>query len=85
MTTGKTIALTKWAFIGKVMSLLLNSVQSALNIRSELQTDDEGYFFLCVYSDILWGIPWAHMTIYKLVYSFILKIASYFFLRLIEL
>ena len=27
----------------------------------------------------------AHMTIYKLVYPFILKIASYFFLRLIEL
>ena len=24
MTTGKTIALTKWAFVGKVMSLLLN-------------------------------------------------------------
>ena len=24
MTTGKTIALTKWTFIGKVMSLLLN-------------------------------------------------------------
>ena len=24
MTTGKTIALTKWAFAGKVMSLLLN-------------------------------------------------------------
>ena len=85
MTSGKTITLTRWTFVGKVMSLLLNSVQSALNIRSELQTEDEGYFFLCVYSDILWGIPWAHMTIYKLVYSFILKIASYFFLRLIEL
>ena len=24
MTTGKTIALTKWTFVGKVMSLLLN-------------------------------------------------------------
>ena len=24
MTTGKTIALTRWTFIGKVMSLLLN-------------------------------------------------------------
>ena len=24
MTTGKTIALTKWIFVGKVMSLLLN-------------------------------------------------------------
>ena len=24
MTTGKTIALTRWAFVGKVMSLLFN-------------------------------------------------------------
>ena len=24
MTTGKTVALTRWAFVGKVMSLLLN-------------------------------------------------------------
>ena len=24
MTTGKTIALTRWAFVGKLMSLLLN-------------------------------------------------------------
>ena len=24
MTTGKTIALTKWTFVGKIMSLLLN-------------------------------------------------------------
>ena len=24
MTTGKTIALTRWTFVGKVMSLLLN-------------------------------------------------------------
>ena len=28
MTTGKTIALTKWAFVGKVMSLLLNMLSS---------------------------------------------------------
>ena len=26
MTTGKTIALTRWTFVGKVMSLLLNVV-----------------------------------------------------------
>ena len=26
MTTGKTIALTRWAFVGKVMSLLLNTL-----------------------------------------------------------
>ena len=28
MTTGKTIALTKWSFVGKVMSLLLNMLSS---------------------------------------------------------
>ena len=26
MTTGKTIALTRWTFVGKVMSLLLNAI-----------------------------------------------------------
>ena len=28
MTTGKTIALTKWAFVGKLMSLLCNMLSS---------------------------------------------------------
>ena len=30
MTTGKTIALTSWTFVGKVMSLLLNMLSSTL-------------------------------------------------------
>ena len=30
MTTGKTIALTKWTFVGKVMSLLLNMLSRLL-------------------------------------------------------
>ena len=29
MTTGKTIALTRWSFVGKVMSLLLNMLSAA--------------------------------------------------------
>ena len=29
MTTGKTIALTRWTFVGKVMSLLLNMLSTA--------------------------------------------------------
>ena len=39
MTTGKTIALTRWTFVGKVMSLLFNmlsqfsSVQSLSHVR----------------------------------------------------
>ena len=28
MTTGKTIALTRWTFVGKIMSLLLNTLSS---------------------------------------------------------
>ena len=31
MTTGKTIALTRWIFVGKVMSLLLNMLSSLVN------------------------------------------------------
>ena len=30
MTTGKTIALTRWTFVGKVMSLLLNVLSSLI-------------------------------------------------------
>ena len=30
MTTGKTIILTRWTFVGKVMSLLLNMLSSLL-------------------------------------------------------
>ena len=29
MTTGKTIALTRWTFVGKVMSLLFNMLSAA--------------------------------------------------------
>ena len=32
MTTGKTIALTRWTFVGKVMSLLLNMLPSVVII-----------------------------------------------------
>ena len=30
MTTGKTVALTRWTFVGKVMSLLFNMLSRAL-------------------------------------------------------
>ena len=32
MTTGKTIALTRWTFVGKVMSLLLNMLSSIFHM-----------------------------------------------------
>ena len=37
MTTGKTIALTMWAFVGKVMSLLFNMLSAAAAAAKSLQ------------------------------------------------
>ena len=37
MTTGKTIALTRWTFVGKVMSLLFNTVQVCHSFSSKEQ------------------------------------------------
>ena len=36
MTTGKTIALTRWTFVGKVMSLLLNMLSIAAAATAKL-------------------------------------------------
>ena len=39
MTTGKTIALTRWTFVGKVMSLLFNMLSRlVINLSSKEQT-----------------------------------------------
>ena len=37
MTTGKTIALTRWTFVGKVMSLLFNMLWGGHNFSSKEQ------------------------------------------------
>ena len=37
MTTGKTIVLTRWTFVGKVMSLLFNMLSSILIIYTPIQ------------------------------------------------
>ena len=37
MTTGKTIALTRWTFVGKVMSLLFNMLYAAAAAAESLQ------------------------------------------------
>ena len=44
MTTGKTVALTRWTFVGKVMSLLFNILEKAMAPHS---------------STLAWKIPWA--------------------------
>ena len=42
MTTGKTIALIRWTFVGKVMFLLLNMLSRLVNAKStQLQSLDE--------------------------------------------
>ena len=38
MTTGKTIALTRWTFVGKVMSLLFNMLSAAAAAAKSLQS-----------------------------------------------
>ena len=46
MTTGKTIALTRWTFIGKVMSLLFNSLFTMLYFK---YTGKLFSYILCIY------------------------------------
>ena len=38
MTTGKTIALTRWTFVGKVMSLLFNFMTAVTAAAKSLQS-----------------------------------------------
>ena len=48
MTTGKTITLTRWTFVGKVMSLLFNMLSRLVMEKA-----------MAPYSSILaWKIPW---------------------------
>ena len=37
LTTGKTIALTRWAFVDKVMSLLFNMLSSCCSLKNQIQ------------------------------------------------
>ena len=39
MTTGKTVALTIWAFIGKVMSLLFNTVSRFVTLMAKSEEE----------------------------------------------
>ena len=38
MTTGKTIALTRWTFVGKVISLIFNMLSAAATAAKSLQS-----------------------------------------------
>ena len=49
MTTGKTIALTRQTFVGKVMSLLFNMLSSEVCPEKAMATHS---------STLAWKIPW---------------------------
>ena len=51
MTTGKTIALTRWPFVGKVMSLLLNTLSRFVSFPSKEQTSLNCMHAVIVHSD----------------------------------
>ena len=55
VTTGKTIALTRWTFVGKVMSLLLYAVQVGHNFSSREQASFNFMTAVTIFSDV--GAP----------------------------
>ena len=53
MTTGKTIALTRWTFVGKAMSLLFNVLYKL--VKAFLPRSEQSFNFMAavtIYSDI---------------------------------
>ena len=70
MTTGKTIALTRWTFVGKVISLLFNMLSRLAQTVKRLSTmqetrvrslgwEDPLEKEMAIYSRTLaWKIPW---------------------------
>ena len=66
MTTGKTIALTKWTFVGKVMSLLFNILsmlvitflpRSVILFLTKCGPLEKG--MATDYSILAWRVPWT--------------------------
>ena len=65
MTTGKTIALTRWTFVGKVIPLLFNKVDYNMLIsaveRSDLVIHTHALFFIffsiIIYHRVLYIVP----------------------------
>ena len=56
MTTGKTIALTRWTFVGKVVSLLFNMLSMlVIDLSSKEQVSFNFMAAVTIYSDF--GAP----------------------------
>ena len=51
MTFGKTIALTRWTFVGKIMSLLFNMLPICHSFPSKEQASSNFMAVVTVYSD----------------------------------
>ena len=55
MTTGKTVALTRWAFVGKVMSLLFNMLSRlviAFLLRGKQEVRFSSMAAITIFSDL---------------------------------
>ena len=67
MTTGKTVALTRWTFVGKVMSLLFNMLSRlVITFLSKYLINSCIVFLLLMgtgSSRILWPLPWLCLRI----------------------
>ena len=56
MTTGKTIALTKWTFVGKVMSLLLNMLSRLVIMTCSQSWEEAKFGQRTIYEN--WSLHW---------------------------
>ena len=56
VTTGKTIALTRWTFVGKAISLFFNMLAKEKKISSESR--NVHYIYLCIYLGCFGSLLW---------------------------
>ena len=56
MTPGKTIALTRWTFVGKAISLFFNMLAKEKKISSESR--NVHYIYLCIYLGCFGSLLW---------------------------
>ena len=99
MTTGKTIALTRWTFVGKVMSLLFNMLSRlVISFSSKEQASFNFMAAVTIYSDfgaqehkvyhcfhcLPFYMPWSHGTGSRDLYFFECWVLSQLFHSLLS-
>ena len=75
MTTGKTIALTRWTFVGKVMSMLFNTLSRLVSFSSKEQVSTADQIHLCTYHSVNLYFQWKH---YKNLLCLVIKYCQTF-------